>query len=228
VRGTLEYGQTVTDTVAAGEHHNWLFEGRAGDGVTITMTTSPSAEGVPFDGYLELYALDGQRLALDDDSAGDGRPRFAVFVLPSDGTYRIAALGYLAQDQDLYLALIRQWSNGGTYQDRLHNRTRFPFAAGDACAAAGGDGVARVTSRTAITLLTLIAALPGGRRGGPSASDYGRCRVPSCALADSRWGDAAATGDLVGWRWWMWPAKARRYSNTLRPAEIGAASRTAG
>ncbi len=110
VRGSLAYGQTVTDTLGPGEHHNWLFEGRAGDPITLTLTSVVSG-GPSLDGYLELFALDAQRLALDDDSAGQGNARIAGFVLPADGVYRVAAMGYLAEDEGAYALTLAR--NGG-------------------------------------------------------------------------------------------------------------------
>jgi len=105
VRGTLAYGQIVTDTLSAGEHHNWLFTGRAGEHITLTMTAIATGTH-PLDGYIELFSLDAKRLALDDDSAGEGDARIRDFVLPADGTYRIAAMGYLAEDQGAYALVL--------------------------------------------------------------------------------------------------------------------------
>ncbi len=60
------------------------FEGRAGDTVTITMT---SAE---FDSYLLLQDARGETLSEDDDSAGNLNAQI-VYTLPADGTYTLVA-----------------------------------------------------------------------------------------------------------------------------------------
>jgi len=88
VEGTLVYGETVNATLEPGKRHHWLFEGQAGDIVAISMT----AENM--DTFLELFAPDGVRVMVDDDSGGDSHAKILAFVLPLSGTYRIVARGY--------------------------------------------------------------------------------------------------------------------------------------
>jgi hypothetical protein len=94
VEGILSYGDTVEVTLEPGTRHHWLFEGQAGDVVTISMVASD--EGM--DTYLELFAPDGVRVMADDDGGGDGDAEISGFELPLGGTYRIVARGYADDD----------------------------------------------------------------------------------------------------------------------------------
>jgi hypothetical protein len=98
VQGSLTYSDTVQTILKPGTRHHWLFEGQAGDVVTISMDAV--SEGM--DTYLELFAPDGVRVARDDDS-GDG-PDAAIiaFELPIDGIYRIIARGHGDEDVGEY------------------------------------------------------------------------------------------------------------------------------
>jgi hypothetical protein len=105
VEGALAYGETVSGTVELGIRDNWLFEGQAGDKVTITVVR----QSEELDSYLELYALDAEQLAVDDESGEGGDPRIAAFELPEDGTYRVAVSGYAGeQPGDYELTLTRE------------------------------------------------------------------------------------------------------------------------
>ncbi len=88
---TIAYGQTLSGELTA-EHPRqyWLFDGAAGDEVTISMVGLGSLS----DTYLELYAPDGTLLTQNDDS---GEGFFALiedYHLPTNGTYRIIARGF--------------------------------------------------------------------------------------------------------------------------------------
>jgi hypothetical protein len=98
VEGVLSYGDTVDVILEPGTRHHWLFEGRAGDVVTISMTASDE----DMDAYLELFAPDGVRVMTDDDGGGDGDAEIAGFELPLNGTYRIIARGYADDDGGEY------------------------------------------------------------------------------------------------------------------------------
>jgi hypothetical protein len=99
VDGTLRYGDTVSGTVTPGSQENWLFEGNAGDVVSVTVVAIGDKT---LDGYLELFTLGAERLALDDDTLDGRNPQIVSFVLPGSGTYRIAVMGYLEEDQGDY------------------------------------------------------------------------------------------------------------------------------
>ncbi|MBN1954726.1 MAG: PPC domain-containing protein [Anaerolineae bacterium] len=85
---TIAYGQTTTgEIVGIGRGEGWLFEGAAGDLVSISMVGLGDFQNT----YLELYDPDGSLLAADDDS---GKDRFAYiggYRLPYSGTYHILA-----------------------------------------------------------------------------------------------------------------------------------------
>lgn len=88
--GSLNYGDYVTgslneDVPAA----IYTFAGRAGERVTITLTSDD------FDAYLVLRDADQHELLTDEDSAGNQNARIEGYVLPADDTYiiRAGALG---------------------------------------------------------------------------------------------------------------------------------------
>jgi hypothetical protein len=87
----IAYGETMSAELTSDEsRHYWVFEGSAGDVVSI------SAVGIgDFDDtFLELYSPDGSMLA-DDDDSGDGW--FALIedvTLPETGTYEIMVRGF--------------------------------------------------------------------------------------------------------------------------------------
>jgi S1-C subfamily serine protease len=66
---------------------DWLFDGRAGETVTITMTSSD------FDAYLTLGYLTGDRVVpiAKDDDGGSGTDARIVHRLPADGEYIVRA-----------------------------------------------------------------------------------------------------------------------------------------
>lgn len=79
----------------------WNITGRAGQTVTITMTSSD------FDSYLHIGKLGEQRmLANDDDSAG-GNDAQLTFTFPSNGTYAIVANAFAAGASGSYRLQVR-------------------------------------------------------------------------------------------------------------------------
>jgi len=98
VEGVLTYGDTLNATLKRDQRHHWLFEGRAGDVVTISMTASIA----DMDTFLELFAPDGVRVLTDDDGGGDSNAQISAFELPLSGTYRIIARGYSDEDVGEY------------------------------------------------------------------------------------------------------------------------------
>jgi WD40 repeat protein len=87
--------------IALGEWDTWLYEGLAGEALTIRMVAdekpapdSPEEEQVDLDTFLFLIAPDGSLLeSNDDDPSGETAPNSLIegLVLPVDGTYRIQA-----------------------------------------------------------------------------------------------------------------------------------------
>jgi hypothetical protein len=98
ISGTLVYDQVTTAKLEPDDRHYWLFEGQAGDVVTISMIGLDE----DMDTYLELFAPDGEQVMVDDDSGGDSNAAILDFELPSTGTYRIVARGYSSVDAGEY------------------------------------------------------------------------------------------------------------------------------
>jgi hypothetical protein len=90
IAGTLAYDQATSATLEPGGRHHWLFEGEAGDVVTISMI----ALDEDLDPYLELFAPNGEQVATDDDSGGGSNAAIREFALSHTGTYRVVARGY--------------------------------------------------------------------------------------------------------------------------------------
>ncbi len=98
IRGTLAYDEAVSMTLKPGNRHHWVFEGEAGDVVSIAMI----AVDDDMDTYLELYAPGGEQVMTDDDSGGDSNAAILEFELPLTGTYRVVARGYSSYDTGKY------------------------------------------------------------------------------------------------------------------------------
>ena len=80
MQGRLEQGdQTMNDGTYADV---WTFQGTGGQTVTIDLQSSE------FDTYAQLLNASGDRLAEDDDSAGNLNSRI-TFALPASGQYQI-------------------------------------------------------------------------------------------------------------------------------------------
>jgi hypothetical protein len=95
VQGALAYGDAVSATLKPDTRHHWLFDGKAGDVVDISM-------GGELDAHLELFAPDGVRVAVDDDSGSGSDAAIVSFELPLSGTYRIIARGHDDEDFGKY------------------------------------------------------------------------------------------------------------------------------
>jgi hypothetical protein len=90
-RGTIEYGQTVTQTVDTFDDDGWTFTGSAGDRVTIEVNARDN------DLDPEVYLLDSSnsQLGYNDDSGSNSRNSRLAVTLPANGTYtiRVSAFG---------------------------------------------------------------------------------------------------------------------------------------
>lgn len=98
----IRYGETVDGILASGEQHEWEFEGRAGDIVTISL------ESGEFDCFLELRGPAGNRLITDDDSGEGFNSLIESFELPEDGAYRIVARAFGSGSGAYTLSLERE------------------------------------------------------------------------------------------------------------------------
>ena len=86
----ISFGETVTGTVEAGAHDVYMFEGKAGQVVSIAMNKHASM----LNPYVLLWGPDGAMLTRDNDSGGGRDARIDHFILPETGTYAIIALGF--------------------------------------------------------------------------------------------------------------------------------------
>jgi hypothetical protein len=87
--GEIAYGETRSGEITIrGQRDRWVFQGRAGDRVLITMI-APGA-----DAYLELYGPNAQLIARNDDSSQFGTSPALETTLPADGEYAIVARMY--------------------------------------------------------------------------------------------------------------------------------------
>ncbi|NJL94687.1 MAG: hypothetical protein HC915_13670 [Anaerolineae bacterium] len=85
--GTLQLGETVSGILLAGEQLTFIFEGNAGERVSILT------EG-DFDAYLEIRDRFEDIIAEDDDSGPDFMPQIEGLELPEDGSYSIVLRGF--------------------------------------------------------------------------------------------------------------------------------------
>jgi hypothetical protein len=95
VQGTLVYSDVVSAALKPGTRHHWLFDGEAGDVVSISMAGE-------LDTYLELFAPNGVRVAFDDDGGSGSDAAITAFELPLSGTYRVIARGHDDEDVGEY------------------------------------------------------------------------------------------------------------------------------
>jgi hypothetical protein len=98
IEGTLVPDQTVSAALERGSRHHWLFDGEAGDFVTISM----DALAKDLDVYLEVYAPNGELMATDDDSGGDSNAAIIELELTDTGPHRVVARGYNDEQAGAY------------------------------------------------------------------------------------------------------------------------------
>jgi len=94
--GTISHGQTVTGELQDWTGDAWLFEGAAGDRVTISL------ESADFDTVLEIWGPDLARIESDDDGGEGTNSSIEDFELPSTGTYNIVARGFSRSERGAY------------------------------------------------------------------------------------------------------------------------------
>jgi hypothetical protein len=98
IKGTLVPGQTVSAALERGSRHHWLFDGKAGDFVTISM----DALAKDLDVYLEVYTPNGEQVATDDDSGGNSNAAIFELELTDTGPYRVVGRGYNDEQAGAY------------------------------------------------------------------------------------------------------------------------------
>lgn len=115
---TLQLGVTRLDSLTAADpvtrqrrapYHQWTFDGRRGDRVTIDMVSGD------FDSYLVLRDPDGQPLGTDDDG-GEGNNARLRTILPRDGRYRLVATAFSADARGQYSLVLTTWQSAAAAQ----------------------------------------------------------------------------------------------------------------
>ncbi len=97
-------GETISGRKEAGVDDLYLVDGEEGDMLYIAMTSEV------FDAYLLLLDEDGNELARDDSSGGDGNP-FLTYRLPWSGLFTIVARGYYDDAAGRYTLTIDTFNN---------------------------------------------------------------------------------------------------------------------
>ena len=85
--GRIRIGETAIGDLTPNSYADWLFEGQAGQIISIGGLTAPPRERLNL--QLELYMLDGSLVDADDDSGLTLNPALTDIELPADGEYRI-------------------------------------------------------------------------------------------------------------------------------------------
>jgi len=127
----IAFGETVTGTVELGGRYVWMFEGAAGQVVTITM----SGDDGTLDAYLTLLSPDGAVLVTDDDGGGGTNSMIGRFLLPETGVYMIVASGYRGYSVGAYTLTLIGETETGVQKPRLNlHRLRLSSVRGMASA----------------------------------------------------------------------------------------------
>ena len=94
---TIAYGQTISDQVDDRYGDRWIFDGTAGDIITVAMNSDE------FNTYLELYAIDGETLLVEDNDGGEGTDSIIdAYEVPESGRYTLVAGGESRGDRGVY------------------------------------------------------------------------------------------------------------------------------
>ncbi len=108
VVGTIRRGDEVTGALATGDpqvsggrpYRAYLFEGRAGDTVTIELRSDA------FDAFLIVQDASGRELGENDDFGGELHSRLE-FAVPATARYRIVATAFSAEGRGAYTLRVR-------------------------------------------------------------------------------------------------------------------------
>ena len=102
--GTIAYGDTVTGSIqGATAEMRYTFTAQAGDVIDIRMNNTSGN----LDPLLILYGPNNQELARDDDSGGNFNAYLSGYIIPSNGTYTIAATRFGTSEGTFSLTLTR-------------------------------------------------------------------------------------------------------------------------
>ena len=104
---TITYGQTISDEIDDRYGDTWIFDGTAGDIITVAMNSDE------FNTYLELYAVDGETLLVEDNDGGEGTDSIIdAYELPESGRYTLIAGGESRSDQGAYSLTLKIHAGG--------------------------------------------------------------------------------------------------------------------
>lgn len=193
----IGYNQRASGAIDAANIDDWyVFQGRAGDVLDITLEPSP-ADGA-LDPLLILTSSDGYELAYNDDAGPQTRAAaIAGLVLPADGTYLLRATRYGFANGPSSGAYVLEIRSSGT--DAAGGPAASPLAYGDTVSGAlslmdpidryrftgrAGDLVS-VLARPSESefALTIVLRDPGGAILAESAADGAatlrRLRLPA-------------------------------------------------
>ncbi|HKH43655.1 MAG TPA: hypothetical protein VKM72_03235 [Thermoanaerobaculia bacterium] len=109
--GRLEPG-IPTSAQLWGERSEYVYEGKAGEVVTVNVTT----ETPGLDPNVRLVDPAGLEVAFDDDSGGQGHALIQDHLLASDGTYTIRIQTDEDQHGDVTVLLSRKGDVEGTME----------------------------------------------------------------------------------------------------------------
>jgi hypothetical protein len=107
--GILSSGQSVTGLLTLDDTDDtWLFEGRAGERITLSAAGLAAEPGTPPLAPLGVRLQDtaGVTLALHDVTLAQSIARVENFVLPADGVYRVQIVGG-GQQPGVYPLILR-------------------------------------------------------------------------------------------------------------------------
>lgn len=99
----IRYGETVTGSLNLSQER-WVFNGTAGESVTIAMTSDD------FDTYLELLGPDGTQVTFNDDGGQGLNSLIENFTLPATGEYTIIARSFGNRGEGSYTLSLAQGS----------------------------------------------------------------------------------------------------------------------
>jgi hypothetical protein len=92
--GEIKFGQVLMGHLPADTHHNWMFEGLAGQRIIVVIEPA----GGVLDAVVELHGPDG-RVLLELDEGFSGDPEvIAGFALPATGRYALQVRSFSSQE----------------------------------------------------------------------------------------------------------------------------------
>ncbi|WP_119065147.1 PPC domain-containing protein [Aggregatilinea lenta] len=135
---SIAYGEAMTETLEDTTPVEWVFDGSAGDVVTVSAV---AGDEVSMDMFVEMVGPDGTIVAEDDDS-GDGlNALIENFELPEDGTYALRVSSVSGPgDYTLTLTTPNNPASAGPEPEATADAGATEEAGGAAYHPSGGEG----------------------------------------------------------------------------------------